>query len=83
MLTQIFNIRYVESFISAYEVEHQQIFYNAGLRPRGYVPSWSYNEDTKRFEDYIVFNNFQGNLSSNIQLIDEGKKLVNYLGFQI
>ena len=37
-LARLLKVRYCEAFISAYDVEHQSIFYNAGLNPRGYIP---------------------------------------------
>ena len=70
------GIRYCEVFISAYNSSHQKIFHDAGLRPRGYVPSWNYNVENEIFEDNILFNWFSGTLDKNIQLIDEGKDLL-------
>jgi hypothetical protein len=71
--------RYCEVFISAYEPAHQQLFYDAGLQPRGYIPSWQYNTREKCFEDSILFNIFDGTITENIQLIDEAVELVNTL----
>ncbi|TKJ21765.1 MAG: hypothetical protein CEE43_08735 [Promethearchaeota archaeon Loki_b32] len=73
------GIRYCEAFISAYEPAHQNIFYNAGLAPRGYIPSWIYNKSTGVFEDQILFNWFDGKISESIQLIDEGLELLDVL----
>jgi len=73
------GVRYCEAFLSAYKVEHQKIFYNAGLSPRGYVPSWVYNKNKKVFEDNILFNWFDGRIFNDIQLVDEGKDLVQVL----
>jgi hypothetical protein len=73
------GIRYCESFISAYKPSHQKIFYNAGLRPRGYVPSWIYNRSKQSFEDCILFNLYEGKIDDNIQLIDEGYILLDIL----
>lgn len=70
------GVRYCEAFISAYEPEHQQIFYEAGLAPRGYIPSWNFNQETEMFEDYILFNFFDGVLNEKIQLINEGNDLL-------
>jgi hypothetical protein len=83
MLADGFNTRYCEVFVPASEAEHQQIFYDAGLRPRGYIPSWKFNPNTKRFEDHILFNSFRGNIDKNIQLIEEGRELLSYLNFNI
>ncbi|MFX0135336.1 MAG: GNAT family N-acetyltransferase, partial [Candidatus Hodarchaeota archaeon] len=76
------GIRYCEAFISAYEPAHQKIFQNAGLFPRGYVPSWKYNKDKKTFEDCVLFNFFEGNISNEIQLISEGQELLQVLGIK-
>ena len=76
------EIRYCEAFISAYNYDHQKIFSNAGLSPRGYVPSWNYNSSIDAFEDNILFNWFNGKISDNIQLIAEGKELLDILVFE-
>ncbi|MFX1501458.1 MAG: DUF998 domain-containing protein, partial [Promethearchaeota archaeon] len=73
------GIRYCEAFISAYEPTHQKIFYDLGLTPRGYVPSWKYNTERGVFEDNILFNWFDGTINKEIRLIDEGKELLNIL----
>ena len=75
------NIRYYEVFVSAYEPNHQKIFLDAGLSPRGYIPSWNYNQKRKYFEDYILFNYFEGKIDENIQLIPEGIELLKSLNF--
>ncbi|KKM15141.1 hypothetical protein LCGC14_1699050 [marine sediment metagenome] len=76
-----FDVRYCEVFVSAYNPEHQQIFYDAGLKPRGYIPSWECSPDVLEFNDSILFSIFNGNVSENIQLIDQGHKLLEALGF--
>ncbi len=73
------EIRYCEAFISAYNLAHQKLFSNVGLSPRGYVPSWKYNSKKNVFEDYVLFNWFKGNVNESIQLIDEGKQLLEIL----
>jgi len=70
------TIRYCEMFISAYQPEHQQLFYDAGFRARGYVPCWKYILEQNRFEDYIVFNYFEGKIES-IDLLPQGYELLN------
>ncbi|MBY8982812.1 MAG: hypothetical protein KGD57_07680 [Candidatus Lokiarchaeota archaeon] len=77
-LISYLKIRYCEVFVSAYKPSHQQLFYNFGLRPRGYIPSWQYNPDSDVFEDYIIFNLYVGTLN-DIKLIDQAKQLVNIL----
>ncbi len=74
------DIRYYEAFVSGYEPSHQKVFYDAGLCPRGYVPSWNYDRSSESFEDYILFNWYEGKISKDIKLIDEAKKLLGVLG---
>ena len=78
-----FGVRYAEVFASAYKPEHQKIFKNSGFEPRGYVPSWKYNEKNRRLEDCVVFNYFEGAIDPEIQLLRECKSLVNCLGFSL
>ncbi len=73
------GIRYCEVFISAYKPSHQKLFHDAGLLPRGYIPSWKYNLENETFEDHILFNLFIGPIDCSIQLIDEGKDLLGAL----
>ncbi len=73
------GVRYLEVFVSAYMPEHQKIFLDLGLVPRGYVPSWTYNVEKGYFEDCIVFNYFHGNIDPDIQLLDEERELVRCL----
>ena len=83
MLAQAFNIRYFEAFVPAYDIEHQKLFLNSGMLPRGYIPSWNFNQNKRKFEDHILFNSFKGDVNKNIQLIEEGKELLRYLNFKI
>lgn len=76
------NIHYYEVFVSAYEPEHQKIFLDSELSPRGYVPSWKYNQEKDVFEDCILFNYFEGEIDGNIQLIPEGEELIRCLNFR-
>jgi len=76
------RVRYCEVFISAYHCEHQQIFYDAGLTPRGYVPSWKYNNKDSVFEDFILFNWYKGQISEKIHLIQEGWDLLDVFKFE-
>ena len=75
------NINYFQCFVSSYHPEEQQLFYNMGFKPRGYVPCWQYNPKKKVFEDNILFNYYSGKLSDNLQLIPESQKLLEMLGF--
>jgi len=74
------NIRYCEIFASAYRPDIQQLFYEMGFIPRGYVPCWEYNKNTNEFEDFVVFNYFKGELS-NIDLLPEGMRLLKCIKF--
>jgi hypothetical protein len=76
------EVRYCEAFISAYKPTHQKLFHDFGLLPRGYVPSWKYNQNTDQFEDCILFNWFEGGVSEDIQLLQEGQDLVDMLGIR-
>lgn len=78
-LAKLLKVRYYEIFISAYKVLHQTIFYKAGLRPRGYIPSWKFDQKRKVMKDHILFNYFEGDIDKNIKLIEEGKELLKSL----
>ena len=73
------EVRYCEVFISAYMSQHQVLFRNAGFAPRGYIPSWKYDQEQEKLEDHVLFNYFEGEIDENIQLIPEGKILMNNL----
>jgi len=72
--------RYCEVFVSAYKREHQQVFYDAGFKPRGYIPSWEYSKKNSVFKDFILFSMSEGIIKSDIQLIEQGYELVETLG---
>ena len=76
------SIRYSEAFVSALSPEHQQLFYEFGFRARGYVPCWSFKKDNKSFEDYVVFNYFEGEVPRPA-LLPAGQELVDMLNLQI
>jgi hypothetical protein len=76
------SIRYCEAFVSALSPEHQQLFYEFGFRARGYVPCWSFKNKEKAFEDYVVFNYFEGALPK-AKLLPTGQELVDMLSTQI
>ncbi|MBD3254998.1 MAG: hypothetical protein GF383_07885 [Candidatus Lokiarchaeota archaeon] len=73
------NLRYQEVFVSAYEPAHQRVFFEAGFEPRGYVPSWKYDNEVGYFEDCVVFNRFKGRLCKNLELTKEGVELLQQL----
>ena len=76
---QELGVRYCEIFVSAYNPEHQKIFRDLGYLPRGYIPSWSFNSEVNAFEDHVLFNCFDGEISEKMHLIDEGKRLFQVL----
>jgi hypothetical protein len=73
------KVRYAECFVSAYEPNHQKIFFDLGFKPRGYVPCWEYNKKKNVYEDRIVFNYYKGKISNDIKLISESKDLLKSL----
>ena len=76
------RVRYSEVFVSAFSPEHQQLFYEFGFRARGYVPCWSYKKNEEAFEDYVVFNYFEGEVPRPV-LLPAGQELVDMLNIQI
>jgi hypothetical protein len=76
------SIRYSEVFVSAFSPEHQQLFYEFGFRARGYVPCWNYNKAENKFEDFVVFNYFEGQVP-HAELLPVGQELVDLLSVQI
>ena len=79
---KIYKIRYCEAFISAFRPEDQQLFFEFGFRARGYVPCWNYNKTENKFEDYVVFNYFEGQVP-HAELLPIGQELVDLLSIQI
>ncbi|MGQ4873707.1 MAG: hypothetical protein ACP6IY_06475 [Promethearchaeia archaeon] len=76
------NIRYFEVYISAYNPIHQKLFFDAGLMPRGYIPSWKYDMELDIFKDYILFNWFSGKLAK-YELLEEGLELLYAIDLMI
>ncbi len=76
ILIYTLKVRYCEVLVSAYKPSIQQLFYNVGLRPRGYIPSWKYNPSLNDFKDYIMFNWFNG-IIENLRLIPEAKDIID------
>jgi len=77
----IYNVRYLETYVSAYNPFYQKLFENAGLKPNGYIPSWRLNKKENLFEDAILFNWNKGEIDKNIKLLDEGKELLRRLSY--
>ena len=76
------HVRYSEVFVSALRPEHQQLFYEFGFRARGYVPCWNFKKEDKSFEDFVVFNYFEGQVPK-AALLPVGQELVDMLSLQI
>jgi len=77
-----YKVRYLEVFISAYNPVHQKVFYDLGLIPQGYVPSWSYNGREGVFEDFILFNYTGAKIDTSMDLLEEGLELLRVLKYQ-
>lgn len=78
-LARKLNVRYLEVYVSAFKPEHQKVFLEAGMRPRGYIPSWKYDEATQTSEDHIIFNSYKEEISEDIQLIQSARDLYHAL----
>lgn len=77
------NVRYCEVFVSAYHPFHQKVFLQAGLKPRGYVPSWDYNHKKQKFEDRIAFNYYKGEIDNKLNLTEENKLFLQCIDVEI
>jgi len=75
------KLRYFEIFISAYNSEHQALFFNAGFKPTGYVPAFKYNKKEKNFEDQVVFIYHEIDLDKNIILIPETEEFLKAIKY--
>ncbi|MFX1237185.1 MAG: hypothetical protein ACFE8P_05630, partial [Promethearchaeota archaeon] len=73
------GVRYLEVYVSAYRPLDQKIFLELGLTPRGYVPSWKLDKKENILKDYIVFNWFSGKIDDNMQILSEGRELLDCL----
>ena len=78
-----YKVRYLETYVSAYNPYYQQLFENAGLKPNGYIPSWQLNKKDNKFEDHILFNWNEGEIDKDIKLLDEGKELLKCLNYSL
>jgi L-amino acid N-acyltransferase YncA len=72
------GIRYMESYVSAYQHEHQALFAHLGFTPRGYLPAFRFNSKTGKFEDIVLMNWFRKPLVE-CELIPEGSLLLKCL----
>ncbi|MFX1392695.1 MAG: hypothetical protein ACFFAH_03890 [Promethearchaeota archaeon] len=80
-LIQEKEINYFECYVSSYKPSHQKVFYDAGFKPRGYVPCWKYNKKKGIFEDQIVFNYYGGIVDKNMRIIPETEELLKSIRF--
>ena len=71
------SIRYIEAHVSAYNPAHQKVFLDMGLIPRGYIPSWKHRDGI--FEDYVLFNHYEGEIVKDMELLEEGWELLRCL----
>ena len=76
------KVRYFEVIVSSYIPTHQKMFYDAGIMPRGYLPSWKYNKEIGLFEDSLLFNYFKGKVD-NVKIIFQCETLLNTLNYKI
>lgn len=72
-----YEVRYAECLVSAYKPEHQQLFRKLGFYPRGYIPSWHFNNSTKTFEDCIMFNWCKNKLQHEPKLLKSSQNLLD------
>lgn len=70
-------IRYCECYVSAYNPSHQRLFSLFEFNPRGYIPCWKFNKDSGFFEDQILFNFFNGEISDTIECLKEIEMIRN------
>ncbi|MBN1213912.1 MAG: hypothetical protein JXA99_00565 [Candidatus Lokiarchaeota archaeon] len=65
------NVRYCECYVSAYDPIQQRIFTFYQFNPRGYIPSWKYNQELENFEDCVLFNKNFGAIQDNFEGLKE------------
>lgn len=82
-IIELKNINYAECYVSSYQPSEQKVFYEAGFRPRGYIPSWKYDAHNNKFLDSIMFNYFKGSIDKNIKLIPESNNLLSILNLPL
>lgn len=76
------EIRYCEFFVSAYEPEYQELFFEFGFQARGYAPCFFYNPEEGCYEDQVVFNWFHGEIE-HIELLPQGQELFSILNLKL
>lgn len=76
---KMYNVRYAECVVSAYNPEHQRLFRKLGFSPKGYLPSWKYESLPNRFNDSILFNWAKNNIQNEVKLLPSGQQLVDII----
>ena len=76
------EIRYCEFFVSAYEPEYQELFFEFGFHARGYAPCFWYNDRENCYEDQVIFNLYKGKLEQ-MDLLPQGLELLELLDLKI
>ena len=72
------QLRYIEAFVSAYEVEDQLLFLRNHFKAMGYIPAYHYNDKTGLFGDQVVYVLYNGELNtSNLRMLDDSRELVS------
>ena len=75
------KLRYFEAYLSAYNSEHQALFFNAGFKPTGYIPAFKYNRTMNDFEDQVVFVHHEKELDKFVYLIPETEEFLKTIKY--
>ena len=75
------KLRYFEIYLSAYNSEHQTLFFNAGFKPTGYIPAFKYNRNRDDFEDQVVFVYHEKELDKQVYLISETEEFLRTIKY--
>jgi len=76
-----YKLRYFETYLSAYNSEHQALFFNAGFKPTGYIPAFKYNRTRNEFEDQVVFVYHEKELDKLVYLIPETEEFLKTIKY--
>ena len=75
------KLRYFEIYLSAYNSQHQALFFNNGFKPTGYVPAFKYNRTENNFEDQVVFIYHEDDLDQGVNLIPETEEFLKTIKY--
>ena len=75
------KLRYFETYLSAYNSEHQALFLNAGFKPTGYLPAFKYKRTRSDFEDQVVFVHHEKELDKLVDLIPETEEFLRTIKY--